>query len=134
MDLLSFLSGLLGTPARKGAQVAAQHILPTAINQSMAQASPMTPPDITYDPTGRTPYSARTPELARLGNQYVANPTAPQFLGVDPALFGFPADNTARRPMIQTPGITGASNPLEQLRRGGTFYSPGEGPRTNFFR
>lgn len=59
-------------------------------------------PDITYNPNPNTnvPYSAHTPALARLGNQYVANPTAPQFRGVDPALFGFPADNTAYRPVV----------------------------------
>ena len=52
------------------------------------------PPEITVDPSGRMPYSARTPELARLGNQYTANPTANRFLGVDPAQFGYPADNS----------------------------------------
>ena len=55
------------------------------------------PTEITVDPTGRSPYSARTPELARLGNQYVANPYNRKFIGVDPKQFGYPADNASRR-------------------------------------
>lgn len=54
------------------------------------------PPDITYDPTGRAPYSARTPEMAQLGNIYVQNPMDPRVQHMDPKYFGFPADNTVR--------------------------------------
>jgi len=28
--------------------------------------------------------------------------------------------------------VQGAANPVNQLQRGGTIYTPGEGPRTNF--
>lgn len=60
-------------------------------------------PDITYNPNPHTniPYSVHDPRLVALGNQYVANPTAQQFLGVDPAIFGFPADNTVVPPPPQ---------------------------------
>ena len=50
-------------------------------------------PEITVDPTGRIPYTARTQQLAEQGNRYTANPTSPEFLGVDPAQFGYPADD-----------------------------------------
>ena len=54
------------------------------------------PPEISLDPTGREPYSAKTPELMRLGNQYGANPTSPRFIGVDPAQFGYPLEKGAQ--------------------------------------
>jgi hypothetical protein len=53
------------------------------------------PPDITYSPT-QMPYSAPSKHLAQLGNLYTQYPMAPQWKGVDPSLFGYPADNTTR--------------------------------------
>ena len=72
------------------------------------------PPDITYNsnPNIDIPYSAHTPELAQMGNRYVQNPTSPEFLNVDPGLFGYPADNT-----VQNPGV----NPNNQFRQPKSF-------------
>jgi len=84
-------------------------------------------PDITVDPTGRLPYSARTPELARQGNAYTANPTAPEFIGVDPAQFGYPADNTVRPMQPIQPnygGVSGAVNPVWQQQQGMGISNP----------
>ena len=111
MDLLGNLKKLLGIQGPQNAQPIAQRI------QSQAVArQPMQPeaPDITVDPTGRIPYSARTPELARLGNQYVANPTDSRFLGVDPAQFGFPADELGRNFNNITPGYQAAAQNYER--------------------
>lgn len=72
------------------------------VQKAQPQATPVqSPPDITVDPTGHTPYSASTPQLAMMGNRYTADPTNPEFRGIDPALFGYPADISAQSP---TPG------------------------------
>lgn len=78
------------------------------------EAQPQVPqqrPDITLDPSGSVPYSARTPELAKMGNRYTANPTSPEFLGVDPAQFGYPEDNTVRRPQEDDGYVLGPRGP-----------------------
>lgn len=75
------------------------------------------PPDITYNPSGRSAYSARTPELAKMGNRYVANPYADEFLGVDPKVFGFPEDRSARPMMLGRPMPTLEESPLQKLLR-----------------
>lgn len=66
----------------------------------------MSTPDITYNPNPNKsiPYSARTPADAKLGNQYVKDPTNPKFKGVDPARFGFPADKTVKAPTAAPKG------------------------------
>jgi len=67
--------------------------------QRPQQAAPQAPaPDITYNPSpnANVPFSARTPEMAQMGNRYTANPTSPEFIGVDPQQFGYPEDMTAR--------------------------------------
>lgn len=97
MNIMHALHQLLNQPQHGGGPIIDAVPMRKQM-QSMAK-QPMQP-DITYDPTGHIPYSARTPELAQLGNQYVANPTAPQFRGVDPAIFGFPADNSALHQLI----------------------------------
>ncbi len=57
-------------------------------------------PEITYNPNPNTniPYSARSMEDAQLGNEYMANPRDPKFLGVDPKRFGFAPDIAPQRP------------------------------------
>lgn len=94
-------------------------------------------PDITYNPNPNTnvPYSAHTPQLAKLGNQYVANPTSPRFRGVDPMLFGFPADNTVRftpQPLHVAPNAFRANLGVGYLDppQGGNF-NPGYTPLQN---
>lgn len=71
-------------------------------------------PEITVDPTGRIPYTARTQQLAEQGNRYTANPTSPEFLGVDPAQFGYPADDgqNGLQQAFRQPG-----NSLDALRK-----------------
>lgn len=51
-------------------------------------------PEITHNPNMNTniPYSAHSIEEANLGNRYTANPTSSEFLGIDPARFGYPED------------------------------------------
>lgn len=92
-----------------------QHVQPLPQPQAQGQV-----PDITYNPNPNVdiPYSAHTPQLAQLGNLYTANPTAPQFRGIDPGLFGYPADgpggvnpNDMFRVLQGTP--TPLGNPLQ---------------------
>lgn len=60
--------------------------------------------------------------------QYAANPTAPQFRGVDPAQFGYPADNSGQQ--LQVAPNHYAANlgvPYGQLPQGNQ-YNPGFTP------
>lgn len=62
---------------------------------------------------------------------------SPDIIGVDPAQFGYPEDNTFRQSGRQTPNagpINGSLNPMWQQQKGFTPYNPGEGLRTNFNR
>lgn len=77
-------------------------------------------PDITYNPNPNTniPYSTRSPQDARLGNRYVANPTGSEFLGVDPARFGFPADNTVKiQPQLRIGNQASQQQSIGPVRR-----------------
>jgi hypothetical protein len=64
-------------------------------------------PEITYNPNPNTnlPYSSHSMEDALLGNEYVKNPRDPKFIGVDPARFGFPADDTVRPIEVKYPRV-----------------------------
>lgn len=68
------------------------------VNPQPRQASDQQLPEITYNPNPNTniPYSAHSVEEAQLGNRYTQNPTSPEFLGVDPARFGYPEDRAVR--------------------------------------
>jgi hypothetical protein len=64
-------------------------------------------------------------------NSFQGNPS--QFKASNPG-YTFYEDNTfSREQPTQRPfSIQGASDPMQQIRRGGTIYTPGEGPQTNF--
>lgn len=53
---------------------------------------PQQAPQAPIGPMG-TPTSAPIPSF--MGNQYAQNPQAAQFRGVDPMIFGYPADNSS---------------------------------------
>lgn len=84
------------------------HLL-QALAHLLSAGSQSQQPDITYNPNPYTdvPYSAHTPELAQMGNQYAQNPHAPQLRGIDPGLFGYPADG---------PGGVNPNNAFRQLQ------------------
>lgn len=82
----------------------------------LAKAQPRDPkyqgyaPEITYNPNPNTniPYSSHSIDEANLGNRYTANPTAKEFLGVDPARFGYPEDKAVRPQLrVQPMGMRG---------------------------
>lgn len=118
--------GVLKGGAMQGAMDAARGAMPGAMQQLPQRAyynggkSGGDPkyqgyaPEITVDPTGRIPYTARTQQLAEQGNRYTANPTSPEFLGVDPAQFGYPADDgqNGLQQAFRQPG-----NSLDALRK-----------------
>jgi hypothetical protein len=84
-------------------------------------------PEITYNPDPRKniPYSAHSMEMAKLGNQYVADPTNPRFLGVDPGQFGFPEDKLPYPRVVRNFGPQSQdTRPLTYLPQGGQF-NPG---------
>lgn len=85
------------------------------------------PPDITYNPNPNVdiPYSAHTLALARLGNQYTANPRGLQFRNIDPGLFGYPPDG----PGGVNPNDVYRQPPVGQLQGGA--YNPGYTPLQN---
>ena len=99
--------------------------LPYANPAQMMPMQSQDTPDITYNPNPNVdiPYSARTPELAQMGNRYTTNPTGQEFLNVDPAQFGYPADNTAQQPQgnarvgafNQRQGMMPPANPLADI-------------------
>lgn len=110
MNLLNSFTQLVGNLEKQGGG-ALQRILGQTPPARTAPLSQQAQPDITYNPNPNTniPYSAHSVQDAQLGNQYVANPRDPRFLGIDPARFGFPADNTAR---FQTNGPWASGSPI----------------------
>ena len=137
---MSFLNDLINTLTGQRPKEAQQ--IPTG------QA--MTPQNIQALPQG----------LQAQAQIYNQNPRDPRVAGIDPAMLGYAPDNgipplnasqsgnidswnmndpsaiyppndpRSRQPY---PGpMTGMVNPLDQMRRGGTVYSPGEGLKTRY--
>lgn len=128
MDLLNFLSNLMGN----GGVQKEKPQLPT--NRQQARPLPQQPNAMLPRNRPVTPgyeQAAANYESAFDRGDY----NSPYIIGQDPKNFGYPADEVnnyiSRQPNNRFQ-IQGATNPVNQLRRGGTIYTPGEGPQTNF--
>lgn len=68
---------------------------------------------------------------SQLAQQYAQNPQAPQFRGVDPAQFGYPADNSGSQLQVRQPAYGAALGAgFNDLPQGNNFnpgYTPMQG-------
>lgn len=118
MDFLQFLAHLInpqqGAPSPQNTAQSPQGGIP------VGQA--LTPQNI----------SSLSPNVQPLAQIYNQNPQDPRVAHIDPAIFGYAADNTQQAPPQQAPGwrppIMGAYSPVEGVRSGAAPYSPGEAP------
>lgn len=118
MSFLNSLQTLLGNAGQSAGNLVHQIDNATGHHPQMPQAPAQNNQKLPTAgaPINRIDPQASSPIPSFMGNRYAQNPQSPEFRGVDPSIFGYPADNTvAPRAPFASPynPVNGGGAPIQ---------------------